>query len=71
MKKSLICLLFLCHAWLGMAQLKLAQLKVENAISPIGIGTNAPRFSWQLTSDKRNVKQTAYEIQVKAGKETV
>lgn len=71
MKKSLICLLFLCHTWLGMAQLKLAQLKVENAISPIGIGTNAPRFSWQLTSDKRNVKQMAYEIQVRAGKETV
>ena len=25
-----------------------------------------PRFSWQLTSERRNVHQTAYEIQVAA-----
>jgi len=46
------------------AQLTVQKLLVENSHNPIGIDVLAPRFSWQLVSDKRNVAQTAYEIQV-------
>lgn len=53
------------------AQLNVTALKIENHTDPIGMGVAQPRFSWQLVSDQRNVKQTAYEIQVKAGKKTL
>src|SRR5882757_3453824 len=43
----------------------------ENLTNPIGIDGKSPRFSWQLSSDKRNVKQTAYEIKVMTGQEIV
>ena len=39
-------------------------LKVEGLRSPLGIDTPAPRFSWQLESDQRDVQQTAYQITV-------
>lgn len=37
-------------------------LRVENLKKPIGIDTAEPRFSWQITSDKQDVRQTAYQI---------
>ncbi len=46
------------------AQLKLANLLTENLSAPLGIGTQRPRFSWQLVSAKRGVKQTAYEMEL-------
>lgn len=46
------------------AQMQVRNLKVEGLSNPLGIGVSAPRFSWQLMSDKRNVLQTAYEIRV-------
>ncbi|MGH2643596.1 MAG: alpha-L-rhamnosidase N-terminal domain-containing protein, partial [Chitinophagaceae bacterium] len=49
---------------LGFSQVKVDQLLCENLSDPIGIGVLQPRFSWQLTSDKRNVMQVAYEIRV-------
>ena len=39
-------------------------LLIENSHNPIGLDITMPRFSWQLVNDKRNVVQTAYEIQV-------
>ena len=53
------------------AQLKLQNLKIENLTNPMGMGVKNPRFSWELVSDKKNVKQTAYEIQVTDGKNMV
>lgn len=53
------------------AQVKLQSLLTENKTNPIGIDASQPRFSWQLTSDKRNVMQTAYEIKVAEGKTNV
>ena len=46
------------------SQIKVKQLLCENLTNPIGIDIQQPRFSWQLTSDKRNVIQAAYEIRV-------
>jgi alpha-L-rhamnosidase len=37
---------------------------MQNLKDPIGLDIVQPRFSWQLTSDKRNVLQTAYEIRL-------
>ena len=37
-------------------------LRVENLDKPLGIDTAEPRFSWQITSNKPNVRQTAYQI---------
>jgi alpha-L-rhamnosidase len=53
------------------AQVKLQNLLVENRSNPIGIDITQPRFAWQLVSGKRNTKQTAYEIKVTSGKQTV
>src|SRR5689334_23247423 len=41
-------------------------LRVEYKTNPIGIDTPKPRLSWQLQSDRRNVLQSAYQIQVAA-----
>ena len=45
-------------------EVKLTSLKVEMQENPVGIGTTAPRFSWQLTSLKPDLQQQSYQIQV-------
>ena len=44
-------------------QVKVCNLLTENRINPIGLDIR-PRFSWQMTSDQRNVMQTSYELRV-------
>lgn len=44
---------------------------VEKLSAPIGLGVSKPSFTWQLTSDKRNAMQTAYEIKVASTDATV
>ncbi|MEP6684089.1 MAG: family 78 glycoside hydrolase catalytic domain [Parafilimonas sp.] len=55
----------------GHAQLKCEKLLTENLKNPIGIGVLHPEFSWQITSGKRNIMQTAYEIKLMLNKQTV
>jgi len=50
------------------AQLKVQNLLIENLVNPIGIDVQQPRFSWQLSSPKRNTLQAAYEIKLSSGK---
>ena len=38
--------------------------RIENLDNPIGLDVTQPRFGWQLAADRRNVLQTAYQIQV-------
>ncbi len=45
-------------------QVAIDKIFVENRENPIGLDVSQPRFSWQLSSDGRNIKQTAYEIRV-------
>ena len=40
------------------------KLQVEYLTNPIGLDITAPRFSWQLASAERGVRQTAYQITV-------
>jgi alpha-L-rhamnosidase len=46
------------------AQIQIQQVKVENMINLLGLDIKQPRFSWVMTSTKRNVLQSAYEIRV-------
>jgi alpha-L-rhamnosidase len=36
--------------------------RVEYKVNPLGIDARAPRFSWQLTSDRRGGMQSAYQV---------
>ena len=54
------------------------RLRTEYKENPLGIDARKPRLSWQLRSDARGVRQSAYEIRVasseaavKAGRELV
>lgn len=40
------------------------KLQIEYLTNPIGLDITAPRFSWQLESAERGVRQTAYQITV-------
>ncbi len=46
------------------AQVQVTNLKTENLTNPLGIDKMQPQLSWQLTSGKRGVMQSAYEIKV-------
>lgn len=71
MKKTLLSVLkFLLFTLSVSAQVKVQNLLTENMIDPIGIDALQPGFSWQLTSNQRNVLQTAYEIKVSSEKKT-
>jgi alpha-L-rhamnosidase len=44
----------------------LANLRVEYITNPIGIDASKPRLSWEITADKRNFSQKAYQVQAAA-----
>jgi alpha-L-rhamnosidase len=71
MKNKILILVFICFTTMAFAQVELRDLTVENLSEPIGIETKTPRFSWKLTSKKRDVKQAAFEVQVKEGNKVV
>jgi alpha-L-rhamnosidase len=53
------------------SQVTVQHLQTENLENPIGIDAPTPRFSWQIVSNQRMIKQTAWEIKVQDGKNTV
>ncbi len=61
MKKLLIILLVLLPLTIT-AKVEIKNLRVENLSEPLGIDTSEPRFSWRIVSDKKDVRQTAYQI---------
>ena len=69
MKKFLFFFLIIFSVLVSFAQVEVKNLLCEHLTNPIGIDVLKPRLSWQLSSNKRNVMQTAYEIRV--GNETV
>src|SRR5665647_468254 len=60
-------LFFLCC----FSQVTVKNLLCENRSNTIGIDAVQPRFSWQLSSAKRDVMQTAFEIKVDGDKRKV
>ncbi len=71
MKPLIMSIVLLLYTIGSFGQIQVQNLLVENLSNPIGLDAAKPRFSWQITSDKRNIKQTAFEIQVKIGKKNV
>ena len=62
--KIIVCFLLVCiqFSFAGKTEgLKATGLKSEYMCNPIGIDV-APQFSWQIESDMRATKQTAYRI---------
>lgn len=51
------------------AQLKITDLTAEHLVAPLGLGAKQPRLGWKIITDKRNVVQSAYEIQVSTTKD--
>src|SRR5207248_2544665 len=45
-------------------QVQVSGLLCENLSNPVGLDVPQPRFSWQITSTKRNTMQAGYEIRV-------
>lgn len=45
--------------------MKIRKLLTEYQENPMGLDEAAPAFSWQLASDRQNVKQRAYQLRVR------
>lgn len=59
----LLLLLLGCCSGLA-AQTRVHSLRLENLTNPLGLDAPQARFGWQLAADRRQVRQTAYEIRV-------
>ncbi len=64
-KKILLGMAMLCGCLTASAEFDVTALRVEYTKEPLGIDVAAPRFSWQMKSDKAGAAQTAYQINVK------
>ena len=64
------CLLF-AHLTGFSPSLKVTKLTCEHRTNPAGIDEASPRLSWQIQSDRQNIKQTAYQIRVAETTETL
>jgi alpha-L-rhamnosidase len=69
MKCLSLALFLLLSAHLTVGQVTVSHLLTEHRTDPVGLDVLTPRFSWQLAADKttpdrRNIRQTAYEIRV-------
>ncbi|MGZ3945691.1 MAG: family 78 glycoside hydrolase catalytic domain, partial [Mucilaginibacter sp.] len=64
MKRPLLLFALQFLAIVCCAQVKVDNLLCENRSNPLGMDVTVPRFSWQLSSDKRNEMQIAYRVEV-------
>ncbi len=49
--------------------LKISNMRCEHLDEPLGVGSEFPRFSWEIESDGRNIRQEQYQIQVCTSKD--
>lgn len=60
------CFLYQLQSILILAQsFTVENLTCESKINPLGIDSDNPRFGWQINSDERGFKQSAYEIELR------
>ena len=64
MKRLTLILASLAAPLLLQAAVRVGTLEVEQRTTPLSIERAAPRLSWIITADERNVMQTAYHILV-------
>ncbi len=68
MKFIRVALLLLCTHTLLAQKLLVTDLSCEHKINPVGVDVTAPRLSWKLGGNAKNIMQTAYSIRVSADK---
>lgn len=61
-KQVLLCLLVFAFCADALSQTRVASLRCENRTNPNGIDIPNPQLSWQLTGNRRNIHQAAYEL---------
>src|SRR5687768_9559273 len=44
--------------------MRAADLRVERAANPLGLGLEPPRFSWTVAAERRGTRQVAYRVVV-------
>lgn len=44
--------------------LRVVRLRCEYLVNPLGIDETRPRLSWNIESDRRGVRQTAWRVRV-------
>ncbi|SFF89568.1 alpha-L-rhamnosidase [Salegentibacter agarivorans] len=72
MKKLIYTVSFMFIVQILFAQnIQVEETLLENRRNPLGIDIVHPQFTWKLSSDKRNVKQSAYQIQVAGTKNSL
>jgi alpha-L-rhamnosidase len=71
MKKITLFFVFQFVMLLAFSQVTVTNLLCENLSNPVGLDIRQPSFSWQLASNKRNVMQKAYEINVFSRKKLI
>ena len=64
MKRNILFILALHIVVSLQAAIGLTKLTVEGRTEPLGLDVTAPRFGWQIASDKKNVMQEGYQLQV-------
>lgn len=64
MKRNILFILALHIVVSLQAAIGLTKLTVEGRTEPLGLDVTAPRFGWQIVSDKKNVMQEGYQLQV-------
>ena len=47
------------------------RLRCEYQVNPLGVGATAPRLSWEMRSNKRGERQSAYQILVAGSREAL
>jgi alpha-L-rhamnosidase len=55
----------------GTGNLRPVELRCEHLVNPLGLDEPAPRLAWQLVSERRDQRQTAFRVLVAAGPETL
>jgi alpha-L-rhamnosidase len=58
----LSCIIFASPSDKTKNDISLTDLKCENLINPLSIGSSVPRFSWKLQTNTNGVRQAAYRI---------
>ncbi len=56
---------------IGAENHKVARLRCEHLVDPLGIDRETPRLSWQMIAEKRGARQTAYHILVASSPEVL
>src|SRR5438105_9361011 len=69
MKQKFFILLSLVFTIQVHAQVEVVQLRCGNLEKPLGIDVQIPRFSWQIISPQRSVRQTSYHLLVASSPE--